>query len=254
MPKLVSHPIVFLLLALFLMSIAAYLGSVLRRARPMADDMREDFGVVQSAALTLLALVIGFSLSMAVGRYDQRKNLEEEEANAIGTELLRAELLPAAQASEIRTLLHQYVAQRIRFYQTGDDDELEQINTATAELQSRLWTAARSGANAQPSPLSALAIGGMNDVINTQGYTQAAWWNHIPASAWALMVIIGFFCNVLIGYGTRSSRPARRLLMIMPLIVSISFTLIADIDSPRNGLIRVKPQNLMATAASMPSQ
>ncbi|QSN60790.1 hypothetical protein [Caballeronia sp. M1242] len=254
MPELVSHPIVFLVLTLFVMSAAAYFGSLLRRARPMADDMREHFGVVQSAALTLLALVIGFSLSMAVGRYDQRKNLEEEEANAIGTELLRAELLPAAQASEIRTLLPQYAAQRISFYQTGDGDELQQINTATARLQSSLWTAARSGANAQPGPLSALAIAGMNDVINTQGYTQAAWWNHIPTSAWALMLIIGFFCNVLIGYGTRSSRPGRRLLMIMPLIVSISFTLIADIDSPRNGLIRVKPQNLMATAAAMPRQ
>ncbi|WP_341845307.1 hypothetical protein [Caballeronia temeraria] len=125
MPKLVSHPITFLVLTLFLMSVAAYLGSVLRRARPMADDMREDFGVVQSAALTLLALVIGFSLSMAVGRYDQRKNLEEEEANAIGTELLRAELLPTAQASEIRTLLGAHIAQRIKFYQTGDGDELQ---------------------------------------------------------------------------------------------------------------------------------
>ncbi|WP_235024510.1 bestrophin-like domain [Caballeronia arvi] len=235
------------------MSVGAYLGTVLRRARPMADDLRDDFGVVQSASLTLLALVIGFSLSMAVGRYDQRKNLEEEEANAIGTELLRAELLPAAQASEIRTLLGQYIARRIDFYQTGDSEELQQINASTAQLQSKLWTAARSGANAQPSPLTALAIAGMNDVINTQGYTQAAWWNHIPISAWALMVVIGFFCNALIGYGTRSSNPGRRFLMIMPVIVSISFTLIADIDSPRNGLIRVKPQNLLATAASMPN-
>nr|WP_284507355.1 hypothetical protein [Caballeronia sp. ATUFL_M2_KS44] len=236
------------------MSAAAYLGARLRRARPMADDMREDFGIVQSAALTLLALVIGFSLSMAVGRYDQRKNLEEEEANAIGTEVLRAELLPAAQASAIRTLLARYTAQRIRFYQTADGDELQHINATTTELQTQLWTEARSGASAQPSPLSALAISGMNDVINTQGYTQAAWWNHIPASAWALMVIIGFFCNVLIGYGTRSTNPGRRFLLIMPLIVSISFTLIADIDSPRNGLIRVSPQNLISTSASIPNQ
>ncbi|WP_250454656.1 hypothetical protein [Caballeronia sp. ATUFL_M2_KS44] len=254
MRQLVSHPVSFLVLSLILMSAAAYLGARLRRARPMADDMREDFGIVQSAALTLLALVIGFSLSMAVGRYDQRKNLEEEEANAIGTEVLRAELLPAAQASAIRTLLARYTAQRIRFYQTADGDELQHINATTTELQTQLWTEARSGASAQPSPLSALAISGMNDVINTQGYTQAAWWNHIPASAWALMVIIGFFCNVLIGYGTRSTNPGRRFLLIMPLIVSISFTLIADIDSPRNGLIRVSPQNLISTSASIPNQ
>nr|WP_284505737.1 hypothetical protein [Caballeronia sp. INDeC2] len=250
--RLVSHPITFFVLSFLLLSVAAYLGSRLRRVRPMADDMRDDFGVVQSAALTLLALVIGFSLSMAVGRYDQRKNLEEEEANAIGTELLRADLLPVEQASSIRTLLARYTDQRIRFYRVDDGDELQQINAATNQLQSQLWSEARAGASSQPNPLTALTIAGMNDVINTQGYTQAAWWNHIPVSAWALMVAIGLFCNVLIGYGTRSPNPGRRFLMLMPLIVSISFTLIADIDSPRNGLIRVKPQNLMALVSSMP--
>ncbi|WP_408260864.1 bestrophin-like domain [Paraburkholderia caledonica] len=252
--RLVSHPITFLVLSLVFMSVAAFLGAKLRRARPLVDDMRDDFGVVQSAALTLLALVIGFSLSMAVGRYDQRKNLEEEEANAIGTELLRAQMLPPAQASTIRMLLAEYTTQRIKFYEVRDGEELQQVSNRTAQLQDRLWSEARAGASAQPSPLTALAITGMNDVINTQGYTQAAWWNHIPASSWALMAIIGFLCNVLIGYGTKSKAPAQKFLLIMPFIVSISFTLIADIDSPRNGLIKVKPQNLLATASAMPRQ
>jgi hypothetical protein len=61
--------------------------------------------LVLGATLTLLSLIVGFSFSMAVGRYDQRKNLEEEEANAIGTEYARAELLPAAAAARVRALL-----------------------------------------------------------------------------------------------------------------------------------------------------
>jgi hypothetical protein len=248
----ISHPLTLFVLSLVVMSFGAWLGvSTVRRSGPLSEAVREDFGVVRSAALTLLALVIGFSLSMAVGRYDQRKNYEEEEANAIGTEYLRADLLPAAQAANARALLRQYLDQRIRFYQVGHGDELEQINAATGKLQAQLWDAARSGASAQPNPVSALAVAGMNDVINTQGYTQAAWWNRIPKSAWALMFVVGFFCNVLVGYGTLSDRPSRVFLLTMPLIVSISFTLIADIDSPRNGIIRVTPQNLLSTAASL---
>lgn len=255
MQQLTTHPFFLFVLSFLLMSFGAWLGvRAVRRSGAPSEEVRADFGVVRSAALTLLALVIGFSLSMAVGRYDQRKNYEEEEANAIGTEYLRADLLPPAQAANVRALLRQYIDLRIRFYQVGHGDELERINGMTARLQSRLWDAARTGASAQPNPVSALAVAGMNDVINTQGYTQAAWWNRIPKSAWALMLAVGFTCNVLVGYGARSAKPSRVFLLTMPVIVSISFTLIADIDSPRNGIIRVQPQNLVSTAESFPKQ
>ena len=66
----------------------------------LREEERADFGVVLSATLTLLGLLIGFSFSMAVSRYDQRKNLEEAEANAIGTEYVRADLLPTGDATK----------------------------------------------------------------------------------------------------------------------------------------------------------
>jgi len=82
---------------------AAFAGDLLRRTiRPLKKDEREDFDTVLAASLTLLALIIGFSFSMAVSRYDQRKNYEEAEANAIGTEYLRANLLPADDATRVR--------------------------------------------------------------------------------------------------------------------------------------------------------
>ncbi|MHB9833210.1 hypothetical protein Q8F57_000050 [Paraburkholderia terrae] len=68
------------------------------------------------------------------------------------------------------------------------------------------------------------------------------------------MIVIGMFCNLLVGYGSRSARPEPRLLVIMPLVVSLSFMLIADIDSPRYGIIRVAPQNLVSVALSIPKQ
>jgi hypothetical protein len=87
----------------------------------------------------------------------------------------------------------------------------------------------------------------MNDVLNSQGYTQAAWWNRIPVAAWGLMMAIAICCNLLLGYRAQGSL----LLLVMPFIVSISFFLIADIDSPRGGVIRVLPQNLVALSQSL---
>lgn len=254
MQQLIRHPIILFFVSLVLMLVAGWIGStVLRRRMPLSDDSRDDFKLVQSATLTLLALVIGFSLSMAVGRYDQRKNYEEEEANAIGTEYLRADLLPGSAASSIRADLARYINLRIDFYQSRDEQRIEQINAATASLQSRLWTAVASGAQTQPTPLSALAVAGMNDVINTQGYTQAAWWNRVPLAAWILLLVVGIFSNLLVGYGAENAKGRGRILMIMPITVSLSFMLIADIDSPRNGIIRVVPQNLISTARSLPT-
>jgi hypothetical protein len=88
---------------------------------------------------------------------------------------------------------------------------------------------------------------GMNDVLNSQGYTQAAWWNRIPIAAWILM--IAALSNVLLGYGMHGKFTV--LSVILPLAVSISFFLIADIDSPRGGVIRILPRNLYALADSL---
>ena len=92
-----------------------------------------------NASLTLLTLIIGFTFSMAVSRYDQRKNYEEEEGNAIGTEYLRADLLPASEGEQIRNLMVPYLEQRMLFYTTRDWHKLVQVDNQTAKLQSELW-------------------------------------------------------------------------------------------------------------------
>ena len=130
--------------------------------------------------------------------------------------------------------------------------ELKQTNTRTAQSQNELWSAIRGPAAENPTPVMALVVSGMNDVLNSQGYTQAAYWNMIPPAAWALMAAIAIGCNLLVGYGSRSMKAGSKLLPILPLIVSVAFMLIADIDSPRHGIIRVSPQNLISLAESLP--
>jgi hypothetical protein len=107
---------------------------------------------------------------------------------------------------------------------------------------------------AQPTPVNALVAAGMNDVLNSQGYTQAAWWNRIPPTAWVLMAAIAICCNLLVGYGSHRTKVQGPLFLVLPLLLSISLLLIADIDSPRGGLIRVTPQNLLSLADSLHAQ
>jgi len=240
-----DSPLLLFVLSLAVLWLFAQVGIIIRtKLRPLEEDERQDFVVVLTASMTLLGLLIGFSFSMAISRYDQRKNYEAEEANAIGTEYVRAGLLPARDGARVRELLKTYVDQRVLFYETRDASRLTRINASTAQLQRELWSVVQAAAAANPTPPVALAAAGMNDVLNSQGYTQAAWWNRIPVAAWALMAIIAICCNLLMGYGAH--RTGKNLVfLVLPLAVSISFLLIADIDSPRGGLIRVLPQNLL---------
>ena len=251
MPELMDRPLLLFAVSFVVMALSAWIGTLLGTRRPLDADLREDFSVVQTATLTLLGLIIGFSFSMAVTRYDQRKNYEAEEANAIGTEYVRAGLLPAADAAKVRELLRSYLNQRVLFYTTRDTRQLEQINASTAQLQSDLWSAVQTPAAAQPTFMVALAVSGMNDVLNSQGYTRAAWWYRIPGAAWALMAAIAICCNVLVGYNARGTEGSKKWFFLLPLVVSVAFFFIADMDSPRGGLIRIHPQNLEGVARSL---
>ena len=250
-----DYPQLLFLVCFLVLWLSAWIGaSRFRRLRSQIAGLREDLGIIQGATLTLLGLIIGFTFSMALGRYDQRKNYEEQEANAIGTEYARADLLPAADAAKVRALLLSYLDQRVLFYTSHDEPQLEQIYASTAKLQAELWAAVRVPASTQPTPVIALAVAGMNDVLNSQGYTQAAWWNRIPIAAWALMATIAICATMLVGIGAKDAKAESRLLPILPLVVSIAFFLIADIDSPRRGVIRVIPQNLLSLSQSLHAQ
>ena len=249
MSRILDNPFLVFVVALAAQWGAAFFGDLLRRrVRPIVSGERDDLNTVLAGTLTLLGLIIGFSFSMAVSRYDQRKSYEETEANAIGTEFVRADLLPADDGAKLRELLVKYVDARIAFY-GGGTAQPGVTDGDDAKLQSTLWSTVTRVAATQPTPIVSLAVAGMNDVLNAQGYTQAAWRNRIPIAAWALLGVIAILSNVLLGYREKRTDPL--VLVILPVTISIAFFLIADIDSPGGGIIRVAPHNLIAEAQAM---
>jgi hypothetical protein len=245
MSTLTDSPLWFLPLCFGVLALSTWLGGLAGRARAAAADSERMLDLELTATFTLLGLIIGF----AFARYDLRKNYEEAEANAIGAEYARAGLLPAADASRTRRLLEAYLNERILFYGARDEARLRQIGAETARLQQQLWSAVETAANGGRDAVLALVVSGMNDVLNSQSYTQAAWWNRIPGEAWILLMLIAIVGTGLFGYSAHN-RSGSAVQAVLPLLVSIAFFLIADIDSPRHGLVRVDPHNLRYLAES----
>src|SRR5215475_8745566 len=135
MPSTLRHPYFLLLVTFCALWAAARIGLVFRKKHHGPDDEdTEDFTFIVGATLTLLGLIIGFTFSMAVSRYDQRKNFEEQEANAIGTEYVRVDALPTADAANIRLLLKSYLDERIQYYDARDEESIAQLSAETMNI------------------------------------------------------------------------------------------------------------------------
>jgi hypothetical protein len=247
---MMNFPVLVFAVSFVVLVLSAQLGDVLRRRlRRSPEEGGNDFGVVLTGTLTLLGLIIGFSISMAINRYDLRKSYEQAEANAIAIEYVRADLLPPRDAARLRELLRAYLDQRVSFYTIRDQHKLSKIVDDTAQLQNELWITVRSAIAAVPPPLEGVVVSGMNDVVLSQRSSQAAWWNRIPSSVWIMMGLVAIGCNFLIGF--RARRTDWLVFLIMPVALSVSFFLISDLDSPRGGAIRVVPQDLISLSHSL---
>jgi len=252
MPRLTDYPAYTFLACLILFWLAGIISRVLYRRFHKTEPDTENYTLLLGAVLSILGLLIGFTFSMAVSRYDMRKNYEEEEANAIGTEWLRLDLLPAEQAANAKPLLRNYLDQRILWYRAHTEEDVAKINTDTNILQDKLWLIVSTQARNSQTPVMQLVTSGMNDVFNSAGYTQAAWWNRIPRSAWLLLLVLAASCIVMIGFRNSALKKAT-FPWLLPVVLSFAFALIADIDSPRGGMIRIQPQNLLSLDESLPS-
>lgn len=208
----------------------------------------KQISTVEAAILGVLALLLGFTMSMAVSRFDARKQLMLDEANAIGTSCLRAQLMPAPEGPEIASLLRQYISLRVQYGTAGNDlARLDSLHTQTEQLQTELWTRAVACAQQDPNPVRAgLLLQSLNQAIDLEGARWMALQNHVPESVIFVNAVVALLAAMLVGY-TFGVNGRRNVFSMGLLALSITLVLwvIIDLDRPRSGFIRASQQPMI---------
>jgi hypothetical protein len=217
---------------------------------PRADQI----GAVQGAILGLLGLLLAFSFAGAGGRFLERQDLIVQEANAIGTAYLRADLLDEPQRSELRAALERYTAHRIEA-SSRLRSGLEPADAAEVErLHARIWSAAVAGAKARPAATLAV-LPPVNDVIDLHSTRVAAGQKHIPGLVLGLLIACSMLAVGVIGYGCGLAHERSAPLTVsLVVLIGAALWVTVDLDHPRAGLIRLSDEPLKALRFEPPPQ
>jgi hypothetical protein len=206
---------------------------------------RGQSGALQGALLGLLGLLLGFTFAMAVGRYDARKQLVLEESNGIGTVWLRAGYLSAPARDLIRSTLMDYIDARIdgAAAPVGSPEYAAQAARSEKD-QAAMWRATVAEIKAHDTESVSLFTSSLNDLIDTDGKRQAAARNHVPPTVWLLLMVVTVTVCGTTGYATGLGDSGRHALamLVLPVLLTIVITIIADLDNPHRGLIQVSQQ------------
>ncbi|MBI3661735.1 MAG: hypothetical protein HY234_01605 [Acidobacteria bacterium] len=241
----IDHP-VWLFVALLIVLLAAVevgfrLG--MRSEARGEDQLHEQLKGARNGLVTLLSLLLGFMLPMSLSRFDLRKHLMIEEAKAIGTTTLRAQMLPEPARSKARDLMREYVEVRLKFFDAGlNGAQLEAANNHAQQLQNELWKQSVTAAQSSPTPITAIFAQSLNQMIDLSEERLAALENRIPGSIWLMLALISLLTCLTVGYSLR--RRTSLAMLVTPLAISIVMALAADLDSPRTGVIRIGQQSM----------
>jgi hypothetical protein len=219
-----------------------------------SGEVRDELGTLQAAVLGLLALLLGFTFSMAATRFEARRLLVVEESNAIGTSYLRTDALPEPSGHEVRALLRQYVDVRLAFDAGGDDPEHLRASDLKAErLQRAFWSRSMAEARSQPRsvPLG-LLIAALNSVIDLHAAQLAATRALIPGGVVQLCLLVAAAALFMVGYAfglARRRRPGS--VVLLSFLVTAVIFVIADLDRPHAGMIRTTQQAMVLLRESL---
>jgi hypothetical protein len=213
-----------------------------------ATGEKESVGFVTAGMLGLVAFLLGVSLSMGQARYDDRRNVVRDEANAIGTAWLRAPFAGEQEGLRMRALLHEYTELRISMVRAPlsmrESGPLARINA----LQSEMWALAMSASLARPDPIRASLIGSLNDMFDLSLSTRRAFYSRIPIGVmqmllWATLIAVG-----VVGYNFGLAGSRQPMVGVLLLVFwSSALVLIVDINNPEHGVVVVDPAPLVWT-------
>ena len=230
--------------------VGAWLGG---RSRRDAEEIPET-GTLTGAALGLLALLLAFSFSLALSRYEARLNWVLEEANAISSTANFALMLPEPAQKPILNLLRVYTGVRIGLGVPYDPAKLERDIVRSLELQNQLWQQATAVTAAAPQSLPTYRfVASLNEMNNIHERRLTALRYHIPEAVIFLLIVVAMVATGFTGYhaGARSSR-GRVATLIMSLTIAVVIMLVIDLDRPARGLIQVPVRALVDVQQGIP--
>jgi len=224
------------------------------RRRDIEDPALHEQAVgARDGVVVLLSLLLGFTLALTLPRFDARRQLIVDESNAIGTAALRAQLLPGPARSTTLDLLRSYTDARVEFSETSGTPGASDAAVARSHaLQTELWTQAKNAAIASPTAITSLYITSLNDTIDLEAKRLAARRNRVPVSIWVMLFLLSILACLSSGFTLR-----RRFLLSMvtaPLMIAIVMALIADLDTPGRGFIRLDLDSIRQLQSDLHNQ
>ncbi|MBX0334238.1 hypothetical protein K3G39_13425 [Pontibacter sp. HSC-14F20] len=219
-----------------------------RYQRKTDKDVKTQTNTIQAGTLGLLALILGFTFNMGLHRYDSRSEAVINEANAIGTALVRTHLLPTPYDSLSQALLQQYIDLRLAVSNTDYAmvTEQEALAKETKDLQRNIWEHAVKAARIDPRTVTTgFFINSLNNMIESHGIRNALLAAHIPEVILFLLFIVFIMSGALIGYGSglgnqRAILPSALMSFLICLVVFI----IIDLDRPKRGIIKIDQRSM----------
>ena len=207
------------------------------------DGLAHGIGAVDGAVFALLGLLIAFTFSGAASRFEARRHLITQEANAIGTAFLRVDLLPTDAQPELRDLFRKYVDLRAVVYsQVADRAATEAKLAEAAALQETIWAKALA-AGRRPdatAPATMLVLPALNEMIDITTTRHVATQNHPPLVIYLLLAGLSLVGSLLVGYGmSENKRQSWLHTTAFAIVLSLTTYVIVDLEFPRVGLIRV---------------
>jgi hypothetical protein len=208
------------------------------------DEVRHEQLVgARDAVSVLLSLLLGFTLAMAVSRFDERKRLIVDEANAIGTTSLRAQTLAEPARGKMLGLLREYVEARIGFSKAGlQGPEFQESLARSKQLQNEMWQQSVEVARQSPTAITSIFVQSLNESIDLSEKRLAMLENRVPTAIWVMLLLISLLTCLTVGLTVR-----RRFWFVMvlpPLMIAIVMALIADLNTPRTGAIQIGHESM----------
>jgi hypothetical protein len=238
--------LVFLALIVAASEVGFRLGR--RSGKQTSEHTKSQLSTVEAGILGVLGLLLAFTMSMAVTRFEIRKQLVLEEANAIGTAHLRTQLLPAAEGKELADLLRAYTD--VRVPPEGGRDIYEQITDArqqSARLQDAFWQRAVAYGQKEPNPvLAGLLLQSLNEVIDLDAARWMAFQNHVPETVIWVIAVVSLLAAMVVGFTFGLAGPRQPFaICVLSLSITLVLAVVIDLDRPREGLIRVSQQPML---------